>query len=190
MVIPIFLVMLLGACDASNGPLDSRLGTFVAQTQTAGVWTLTPIQPSASPVPDQAMIVNTLNNVLQGADPLGETLDARFYILDIGFDLSGNPPATRTIRFHVECEWVTRSSCTAERAFVVLAHAFKDIKADVRKKLVKQIPETIQVVQVKAFDHMTQIGIVEVSWECLLQFANGEITGIQLAARTTRFHTP
>jgi hypothetical protein len=58
----------------------------------------------------------------------------------------------------------------------------------VRKKIIEQIPITIEFVQVTALDHMSQIGIIEIRWQDVLAFTNGEITGDQLAARVNRFN--
>lgn len=185
-VIPICLFFILGACGAPTNQWDPSVGTFVAQTQTATMWTATPVTPSPTPIPNEAVIVTELNGVLRGADPLGEALDAKFYVTDIGFDTNGNPPITNTIRIHVECEWVLKPSCTAERAFVVLLHAFE--KDGVRKKIVEQIPSTIEIMRVRVFDHMVQIGMLEIPWQVLLEFANGDITGDQLAARVKRLN--
>lgn len=192
-IIPVFLFILLGACgDTSRQGLDPSIHTFVAQTQTATVWTPAPATPSATHIPKQAFIVKTLNDELRReADPLEETLDVKFSILDVSFDRNGKPPKTTTITIHVECEWIKDQACTKERAFIALANAFAGLKPDARKKLVEQIPVTINTVQIRAFDHVTtQIGIVEVSWDCLLQFADGDITGDQLAARTLMLAPP
>ena len=184
--IPIFLFIFLGACGVPSDQLDPRVSTFVVQTQTATMWTPTPITPTPTSVPKEAAIVEALNGVLRGADPLEEVLDAKFYITDIGFDANGYPSLTTTIRVHVECEWILERSCTTERAFVVLMHAFE--REGVRKKIIEQIPATIEFVQVMAFDHLSHIGTMEIRWQDVLAFANGDITGDQLAVRVTRFN--
>lgn len=183
-VIPIFLFIFLGACGVPGNQLSPDLGTFVAQTQTATMWTPTPITPSPTSVPKEAVIVDALNGAMRGADPLGEAIDAKFQITDVGFDASGNPPVIITMRVHVECEWILTPSCTAERAFVILMHTFQ--REGVRKKLVEQIPATLEFLQVIAFDHMSQIGSLTIRWQDAVAFINGDITGDQLAARVYR----
>jgi hypothetical protein len=186
----VFIIM-LGACDTLDNQVSPAEADAFIHTLTATMWTPAPVTPSATPVPNEAVIVNALNDASRGADPLEETLDAKFSILDISFHLSGKPLVTTTLEVHVECEWITRPSCTVERAFVALAHAFKAVKADVRKKIIGQIPETVLVVQVRAFDHITKpLGIIEVGWQDLLAFANGDITGDQLGTRILRFIPP
>ena len=184
-VIPVFLLIFINACDANESPVTSDIGTAVALTQTATMWTPTPITPSPTPSPNQAIIVDALNGALRGADPLGEAIDAKFHVADVGFDANGNPPILITLRIHIECEWIIRSSCTTERAFVVLIHALE--REGVRKKVTEQIPTTIEFIQVDAFDHMTRIGSLAIRWQDLLAFTKNEITGDQLAVRVIRF---
>lgn len=184
----IMLFVVLGACSAlsgqlENGQLDPVIVTYVAQTQTATAWTPTPVTPTATAVPNQVTIVNALNEALRGADPLGEALDARFSVIDIGFDVSGNPPATNKIRIGIDCEWVYKSSCTVERTFVVFLHTLEN--KGTRKKIREQLPETIAILQIVAYDRMQPIGTMEILWKDLLAFAGKEITGEQLAARAT-----
>lgn len=184
-VIPVFLFIMLGAC----GGVDSHTFQMVIETQTATMWTPIPVTPTPSDVPKAAMVLNTLNDEFRkDADSLERTLDAHFSIIDLGFDLSGNPRATTTLRIHVECDWVLKSSCTEQRAFIVFAHVFKAMKAGVRQKIIQQVPKTVSVVQIKAFNRMSQIGIVEIGWQDLLAFTNNEITGEQLAARILPQH--
>lgn len=183
-IIPIILFILLAACGVSDDQVVPSVGTSVAETQTAVMWTATPITPSPTPVPHEAVIVDTFNSVMRGADPLQEAIDAKFFITDIGFDAGGNPLVLITMRIDVECEWVLKPSCTTERAFVVLMHAFE--KENVRKKIIEQVPVTIEYVQVIALDHMSQIGLIEVRWQDVLAFITGGITGDQLAARVVR----
>lgn len=185
-VVPIFVFLFLGACGVHSDQLDPLASTLVVQTLTATMWTPTPVTPSPTAVPKEVIIVDTLNGALRGADPLGEAIDAKFYIIDVGFDPGGNPPMLITMRVHLECEWILKPSCTAERVFVVLMHAFE--RDGVRNKIIEQIPATIEFVQVIAFDHFSHIGTIGVRWQDILAFANKDITGDQLAARATRFN--
>jgi hypothetical protein len=182
-VIPVVLFIILAACGSDN-TVNPDVGTMVAQTQTAKMVTAT---PTTTHVPSQAAIVNALNGALRGADPLEEGFDARFNIIDIVFEVNGNPPFTDKIIIHIECEYVYKQTCTAERSFVVLMHVFQ--KEGVRNKVIEQIPETIKTVQVKVFDNRnnrSQIGVVEALWQDVLAYGKGEITGDQLAVRAKR----
>jgi hypothetical protein len=91
-----------------------------------------------------------------------------------------------TMRIQIECEWVLKPACTAERAFVVLMHAFENNGA--RKKMIEQMPPTIQFVQVNVTDHMAPIGAIVVRWPDVIAFTSNEITGDQLAVRAIRLN--
>jgi hypothetical protein len=184
--LPLFLLFLINACGVEPSVITSEQGTAVALTQTATMWTATPITPSPTNSPNQAVIVEALNSALRGADPLGEAMDAKFHVADVGFDPNGIPPVLITLRIHIECEWIIKSSCTTERAFVALIHAFE--REGVRKKVVEQIPTTIEFIQIDAFERMSRIGSLAVSWKDVLAFTKSEITGDQLASRVIRFN--
>lgn len=180
LVMPVFLFVLLSACSG----VDAKMVQLVSQTLTATMWTPIPVTSTPSAVPKEAMMLNTLNEEFRKvSDPLERTFDAVFSVVDIGFDQSGNPLSTKTLRIHIQCDWILKSSCTEQRAFVVFARVFKGMKPKPRKKITEQVPETVSIVQIKAFSHGSQLGIVEIGWRDLLLFANDDITGEQLAAR-------
>lgn len=185
-IIPVSLFFLINACDVNPPTVSPDTWTLVALTQTATMWTPTPITPSPTSQPNQVIIVDALNSALRGADPLGEAIDAKFHVADVGFDANGNPPILVTLRVHVECEWIIRSSCTTERAFVVLIHALEN--KDVRKKVIEQIPTTIEFVQIEAFERMTRIGSLAIRWQDVLSYTKGDINGDQLAVRVIFFN--
>ena len=108
-IIPIFLFIVLAACEG-DGSVSSSLGTKVAQTQTATMWTPAPVTPTPTHIPNTSVIVNALNDVLRGGDALGETLDAKFYVRDVEFDPSGDTAVKNKIKISVECDWVFKSS--------------------------------------------------------------------------------
>lgn len=184
-VVPVFVLIFFSSCGVESSTVSPDTGTAVGLTQTATMWTATPITPSPTTLPNQAVIVDALNGALRGADPLTEAIDAKFHVADLGFDANGNPPILITLRVHVECEWIIRPSCTPERALVVLIRALQ--REGVRKKVIEQIPTTIEFIQVDAFDHMAQIGSLGIRWKDVLAFTNNEITGDQLAARVIHF---
>ena len=179
-LIPVFLFIFLSSCS-NLGPVDQRVGTMVAQTQTAAVWTPAPI---ITAVPNQVLILDTLNSGMQGVDRLDEAIDAKFNVSDIAFESYHNSPFTNLLQIQVECDGVsTKPSCTAERAFVVFVHVFTDKK--IRSKIIKEIPVTITIIQIKAVNHRLPLGTIEIELADLSAFFDGHITGDQLAARTT-----
>jgi len=184
MIVPIVLFIFLNACGISSNPVSPDVGTFVAQTQTATMWTATPVLPSPTLIPKESVIVDTLNSALRGVDPLDEAIDAKFFISDLGFDTGGNPPVIVKMRIHIECEWILHPTCTPERGFVNFMHVFE--MKDVRKKIIEQIPATVESVQIESYDHMVQIGSLSIGWQDMMAFVDGDITGDQLAARVNR----
>jgi hypothetical protein len=180
-VVPILLLVMLGACSGPGSGLDPHTGTLVAQTQTASVWTPTPL---VTAVPNQVLILDTLNSGMRGVDGLDEAIDAKFNVADIAFESYRNSSVTNLLRVQVECEWISKPSCTAERAFVVFVHAFAGKK--IRPKIIKEIPVTITIIQIKALDHLAPIGTVEIDLADLSAYLDGHITCDQLVARMRR----
>ena len=72
-IVPIFLFILLNACGSTSETVPDVIGTAVGQTQTAAIWTPT---ITNTPDPNEANIVEWLNNYLSGTDSLERTLDA------------------------------------------------------------------------------------------------------------------
>jgi hypothetical protein len=134
------------------------MGTAVALTQTATVWTPT---PTNTPDPDEPKIVEWLNESLMKADGLQQTFDVKFRAVDAIF-LPGvdNKPLVFRINVHCECANSLSSCCTPERAFVVTMWAMKDHN----EKVYKQVPPSVLDVQVACFDHNIQIGMAMVTW--------------------------
>jgi hypothetical protein len=180
----ILLLVLFFALGIVSNILSS--GTSFFQTESVDVITYTPVKPLATFVSDRAGFVTILNSALRSsADPLGEVLDARFTILDVGFGMS--EASTRNImQIRVECNAIfTPSTCSPERAFVVLTHVLEN--ENIRKMMIQQMPSRIDVLQVRASDRFNEIGTIEISWADFLAFANGTLTAEQLAGRIERY---
>lgn len=184
-IVPVCFFIFLSACADVTVTVADEVGTAVAQTQTATMWTSTPITPSATPVPNPLVILDALNGALRGADPLGEVMDAKLYVTDVGFDANGNPPLIITLRISVECEWIMHPSCSTERAFVEVIHALE--KEGIRKKIVEHMPASVEFIQVVAFDHFNQSGTLIVRWQDVLAYFDGKISPEQLAAYVLPF---
>ncbi len=184
-MIPVFLFVFLSACAEITITPPSTWWTSAVESLTATMWTATPVTPSATPVPNPLVILDALNGALRGVDPLGEVMDAKFYVADVGFDANGNPPLIITLRISVECEWIMHPSCTTERAFVEVVHVFE--KEGVRKKIVAHMPASIEFIQVVAFDHFNQNGTLIVRWQDVLAYIEGKLSPEQLAAYVLPF---
>ena len=182
-LLPFIPLILLVAClpDAS----DPELQHAVIQTLTATVLTPT---PSATPEPNTPGIVDILNNAMRGADPLEETIDARFSVIDAHVILDRVTHQATTLRIHADCEWIFTDGCTPEQTFVVLMRALR-VNDKVIKKIGDDIPSTISTLQVVTFDRMAQRGMLGVSWSDIVEYAVGRINGNQLGSRVVRLTT-
>lgn len=183
LLIPIFLLMLLNACGNTTANISPAEGTAVGQTQTAVAWT-----PTTSPTPDpnEAKIVEWLNTELSSADPLEQTLDAKYQVVDASFPTAPNGLST-VFRVDVRCECVTNTQCCIpERTFVVIIGAMKN-RAD---KIIEQVPGTVNEVKVVCNDHMTQLGVMSAWWSDLKGYLLDQINGYQLGSRVFRGFLP
>jgi len=185
-LLPFLPMVVFIACapDISSPDIQNA----VIQSLTATVWTPTPLTPTATPEPNTGRIVDILNNAMLGADPLGETIDAKFSVIDAQIILDDVTKQATTLRVHVECEWVFNNSCTPEQTFVVLMRALT-INEKVLEKISSQIPQTVHMLQMVAFDRMVQTGMVVSSWDDVMDYAIGRISGNQLGSRITRLVT-
>ena len=185
-LLPFLPMVVFIACapDISSPDIQNA----VIQSLTATIWTPTPLTPTATPEPNTGRIVDILNNAMLGADPLGETIDAKFSVIDAQIILDDVTKQATTLRVHVECEWVFNNSCTPEQTFVVLMRALT-INEKVLEKISPQIPQTVHMLQMVAFDRMVQTGMVVSSWNDVMDYAIGRISGNQLGSRITRLVT-
>jgi hypothetical protein len=74
-----------------------------------------------------------------GSDPLPETVDAKFSVIDVQVFLSAVTQEAGTIRISVDCEWIFSDSCTPEATFVKLIQAFT-VNDKVMGRIAKQMP--------------------------------------------------
>jgi hypothetical protein len=178
-------VILLNSCGdvmiPVSGGISTEIGTHVAETQTATMWTATPVTPTFTPAPNPKKIIENLNKFLKGHNPLGQAIDAKFYVTEVTFEESVNPVAKTGLWITVECEYLYHSSCTAERALVVVLEALQ--QEETRKKILKQVPTTVRTFKVIALDRMQLIGIIDMSWADAIAFAEGKLLPEQLIGR-------
>lgn len=177
---PLLVILAMGACaQIPDTGISSREVTAVIQTMTATMWTPT---PSPTPRPNTMTIINTLNGAIIDSDPLSETIAAKFSVLDVRFPIESASQQVLTMQIDVECEWVFANSCTPEVAFV---HLMRGFLADekVFPKVAAQVPATLNLVEVRTFNHMVPDGTVVVNWNDVLEFATHKINGNQLGAR-------
>jgi hypothetical protein len=178
--LPILIFIAFSACTAMpQDGISSGAVTSVIQSLTATMWTPT---PSPTPEPNLAIIMNTLNGVIIDSDPLGETVAAKFNVLDVHFPAEPSSGQRLTMQIDVECEWILTDSCTPEESFVRLMHGF-DANDKVIKKVAAEVPATVKSLEVSTFNHRVKDGTITVNWGDVLDFATGKITGNELGAR-------
>jgi hypothetical protein len=173
------LILLVACMPDISAP---EIQHAVIQTLTATVLTPT---PSATPEPNTVGIVDILNIAIRGADPLEETIDAKFSVIDASVIMDRATNQATTLSIHADCEWVFSDGCTPEQTFVVLMRALRT-NDKIIKKLCDDIPSTIRTLQVVTFDRMTQRGVLGASWNDIVDYAIGKINGNQLGSRIVR----
>jgi hypothetical protein len=176
----VVLLVLLVACMPDIS--DPEIQHAVVQTLIATAWTPT---PSATPAPNTSGIVDILNNAVVGSDPLEETIDARFSVLDSQVLLDESTKQALTLQIDVDCEWIFSDGCTPEGSFVVLMRAFR-ANNRIFKKICDDIPPTILRLHVVTFDRMVRRGMLAASWDDVTEYVAGTINGNQFGSRTVR----
>ncbi len=182
-ILPFLPLMLIVACVPDIS--DPNIQAAVIQSLTATVWTPVPASLTPTPEPNTSKIVEILNSSMVGTDPLLETVDAKFSVIDAQVIFNDATQQATTIRLSVDCEWIFSDSCTPETTFVKLMRAFT-ANEHVIEAIAGQIPSTVHTVEVLAFDHMRASGIIAITWGDLVEYSYGKINGNQLGSRIIR----
>lgn len=181
--LPFILIVLLNACG-NNGtpPISNEVGTQVAQTQTAAVWTAT-ISPT--PRPDTAKMVDWINGELSKADQLERMLDAEYTVADVTFPSSNGNGILDILRVEVHCQCARDSDCCSpERMFVKVILSLSQMEK--KDNFINQVPATVTEMNVACYDHLTPSGNMAAYWTDVKSYLNGEINGTQLGSRVWR----
>jgi len=171
----------LAACGTELTPTQL---TMAVQTLTASAYTPT---PTSTPDPDESAIVILLNRGLaETVDPLSQTIDARYQVVDASFPPGVDGKST-TFRIDVRCECASAAACcTVERTFIAVTAAMKTGA----EKIARQVPNSVDSLQVACFDHATQTGMMVASWQDMVSYFTGAINGFQLGARVVKLAGP
>ena len=181
---PILIILVVSSCIAvPQGEISPDMATFIIQSMTATMWTPT---ASPTPSPNVVTIIDTLNGAIINSDPLRETIETRFSVLDVRFPMEPTSRQILTMQIDLECEWIFTDSCTPEESFVNLMHGFAADDKKVIKKIAAQVPATVDSVEITTFNHRVPDGTIVVNWQDVFDFATGKITGNQLGARILR----
>ena len=182
-VVPIFLFILLNACGNDPPGVPPAQGTAVGQTQTAAVWTPT---ITSTPDPNEAKIVEWLNEELSGADPLQKTLEANYQAVDVFFPWVSSGLST-VFRLDIRCECtINMQCCIPERMFILTMGAMKNR----HEKIIEQVPNNVSEVRVVCYDHGTQIGVMFAWWADVKGYLLDQLNGYQLGSRVYRSTAP
>ncbi len=178
-----FILLLINSCAEAPVTIPPQQGTAVALTQTATVWTPT---WTASPDPPENKIVEWLNGELSNADPLEQTLDARYLVTEVSFPFTQGSSA-QIFRVDLRCECAANTNCCVpERMFVVLMTAMKGSK----DKLIKQVPSNVGAIKVICYDHTSQINVIGADWAEVRGYLNENVSGYELGAQVYRTTYP
>ena len=163
-----------------TGGIPPEVGTQVAQTQTATVWTLT---PSLTPVPLEAEIINILNQYIKNYDSLAELIEAEYYIARLDFVKSTDGKVIITMHITIICKSMTPRTCTPERAFVLLMNAFRAAYEKEKQWAIisSEVPETVVNMEMQLeLAHAEPIGMFIVGWKNVVSYASESLTAEQL----------
>lgn len=173
--------ILLTACGTTltPGQLD-----MAVQTLTAAAYTPT---ATHTPDPDESAIVILLNRGLaETTDPLSQTIDARYQVVEAGFPLEPDG-SLAVFQVDVRCECAgTSACCAAERMFIELTTA---MKAQMQR-IIRQVPGSVSTLRVDCYEHAARIGMIMAEWEDMLGYLRGSVNGFQLGARILKFDGP
>lgn len=184
--VPLIFILIACSIDGQLGPADVQA---LIHTLTATMWTPLPTTPTATPEPKTGRIVDALNSVLIGADPLGETIAAKYSVIDVLVVTEPPNNLSGILRIHVDCEWIYSDSCTLEDSFVRVMNVLRT-NDKVKERISENVPLTTHTLQVVAFDRMIQKGMIAVPWQDASDYMNEKINGNQLGARIVRMVIP
>ena len=159
--------------------ISPAVGTQIAETQTASIWTIT---PSPTPIPIEAEIINVLNQHIKNYDSLAELIEAEYYIARLDF-ISGDGKVITTMRITIVCKSMARRTCTPERAFVLLMNAFRVAHGKEKQWEIisSKIPETVGTMELQVeLAHAESIGMFIVGWKNVVSYASENLTAEQL----------
>lgn len=179
----ISLLGLLNACVTDTpSAIPPDTGTAVAHTQTATMWT--PL-PTATPDPDEAKIVEWMNEGLLAADPLERTIDAQYQVMDASFPYG--PTSAMIFRVDMRCECPSNAQCCVpERMFVIAMRAIRRHKDDI----IGQVPGNATEVHLVCYNHKTPIGVMVARWADVKSYLQENINGFQLGSRVYKTGVP
>lgn len=180
-VVSFILLAFLYACGGVNTPIPAGIGTAVAQTQTATMWTPT---ITSTINPDVSKIVQLINDGFQ-EDTLEFALDARYVASNALFMYAQDN--SRILYLEIDCSCAINSHCCVpERTFVVTIHAMKKQF----EGIIEQVPDYTVRVVVECRNSHGAIGVLSAPWADVKAYLRDEIDGLDFGLRVTPVPTP
>lgn len=180
---PLFFLFIFNSCTGAAPGISSEVGTAVANTQTAAMWTAI---PTFTPNPNIPNIVTWLNNDLSTINPLESTLDAEYHVIDISF--SRRPDRSGLLfRVDVDCRCMNGAECCIpERTFVVIIEAMKRNATTI----LTHVPGDVSEILVVCTEHRAGVGAMTAAWQDVRGYLQYQISGYQLGMRVSRTDVP
>jgi hypothetical protein len=146
------------------------------------VWTPT---ATATPDPNEAKIVEWLNEGFSAMDPLERTMDAQYQMLDVSFLPGLSAPVLFRLDMRCECP-MNAQCCVPERMFVIAMRMMKKY----RDNILGQVPGSVTEVHLVCYNHQTLIGVMVAGWGDVKSYLHENINGFQLGSRIYKTRAP
>ena len=164
LVIPLFLLVLLNACDTGRlPPLSQRQLEAIQAT----------LQVTA--MPQSQRIQNLMNNRLNigRLDQLEESLVGKYEVIGVDF------PYGTYFQVNMNCQCADGSSncCDPERMFFITLQRM----SQARDQILADVPATVQNLDVVCYDHNLAFAVVIAPWDKVKEFLNGVISAADLS---------
>ncbi len=161
--------------NSSAQPLLNTL-TDIAKTveviaQTATAYSIPPTAtntPTNTPDPD--VVNKTISDSINSQ--LISTFGAKITVVDVKFGPIGAQEYTN-LYIEMNCAGDNNVVCPTTQVIIAVMDACKEKK----KKILENIPRTVQVLTITIFDPITVPKVVEVNWPDMLAYINGDVPG-------------
>ena len=163
-VIPLFLLVLLNACDSGRlPPLSQRQLESIQAT----------LQVTA--MPQSQRIQNLMNNRLNVGrlDQLEESLVGKYDVIGVDF------PYGTYFQVNMNCQCAEGSKCCDPRRMFYVAVLRMSQAKD---QILADVPSTVQNLDVVCYDHNFAFSVVIAPWDKVREFLNGTISAADLSA--------
>jgi hypothetical protein len=163
-VIPLFLLVLLNACDTGRlPPLSQRQLAAIQQT----------LQVTA--MPQSQRVQNLLNNRLNidRFDQLEESLVGKYDVIAVDF------PYGTYFQVNMNCQCTDGSKCCDPRHMFFITVERMSLARD---QILADVPGSVQNFDVVCYNNNLAFAVMIAPWDKVRGFLNGDVTAEQLSA--------